>query len=390
MRVRSAATSMELDVAIVGTGPDPVNRDRQGFAMAYRHAQAYQEREDCRIVACADIERDHAAAFAEHHDVSPSAVYTDHQTMLREARPDVVSVCVPPTVHAEIVLDCARLGATRAIHCEKPMATRWEDCRDMVAVCAEENVQLTIDHQRRFASPVRRAKELVDGGDIGDVRRLEWSEVNLFDAGSHVFDLCDLFVDGARPAWVLGAVDATEEQRWFGALNSTRAIVHWAYENGVHGIASTADGGETAIDAYLRIVGEDGEIEIQPKHGPPLRMRTDGGWTAVDTDGESLYGPKGSKVRGAIGKVRELAPGNAVTLPQRPNYGRAIDHAIESLIAGREPTISGATALRSTELIFGAWESARARARVDIPIGDVGNPLEAMIERESAPLADAD
>ena len=367
---------VELDVAIVGTGPDPTSRDRTGFAMAYRHAQAYREHTNCDITACVDIEPDHAAAFGEYYDLPDAAVFTDHDTMLREAQPDVISICVPPSAHAEIVRDCANAPTTRAIHCEKPMATRWDDCQEMVATCAEQNVQLTIDHQRRFARPVVRAKSLIEDDAIGAVRRLEWSEVNLFDAGSHVFDLCDYFVGGSQPSWVLGAIDTSEHREWFGTVNSNRSIVHWAYNNGVQGIASTADGGETAVDAYLRIIGENGTIEIQPQEGPPLQMRTTGGWEKIATDGESLYGPRGSKLKGVIKRVQGLTPGESLDLPDRPNYARAIDHAIDCLLSGHEPTISGATALRSTELIFGAWESAHNRSRIEFPIGNVGNPFE--------------
>lgn len=375
MTVSGLESPMTFDVAIVGTGPDPTARDRTGFAMGYRHAAAYEQRDDCRLRACVDLERSNAEAFARAHDMDDGSVFEDHRAMLSSIQPDIVSVCVPPSAHAEIVMDGARTPGVKAIHCEKPMANRWPACQEMVSTCARENVQLTIDHQRRLAKPVVRGKALVDQGAIGEIRRVEWAEVNLFDAGSHCFDLCDLFVGGAHPEWVLAGVDVSEDTRWFGELNSTRAIAHWQYDNGVQGIASTSDGGATAIDAYLRVIGTEGELEIQPDDGPPLRLRTDGGWQAVETDGENLFGPPGSRLRGALAKVEEIMPGRAPSGPVRPNYRRAIDHAVSCLETGREPTISGITALRSTALIFGAWESARSRGRVDFPLRDVENPL---------------
>ncbi len=387
MRMMGETSPMSYEVAVVGTGSDPTERDRTGFAMAYRHAAAYRQRSDCTIIACADIDRSNAEAFGEHHGLPQAAIFEDHERMLAEAKPDIVSVCVPPAVHAEISLDCARAGIPEAIHCEKPMATEWGDCQEMVAVCARENVQLTIDHQRRFAKPVRRAKALLDDGAIGELRRFEWSEVNLFDAGAHVFDLCDLFVDGRAPAWILAGVDTSAERRWFGTLNSPQAIVHWGYEDGVQGIASTGDERPTAYDAYLRLVGTDGEMEIQPDDGPPLRLRTGGPWEGIDTEGEGLYGPTGSRLRGAVALAERMLPGRTSRGPERPNYGRAIDHVIACLEEGCEPIISGATALRGTELIFGAWESARRRARVELPLDDVDNPLEDMFATNDPPIA---
>ena len=372
---------MTYTVGIVGTGPDPESRDRDGYAMAYRHAAGYGKLEDCSLIACADIVRENAEAFAKHHDLGQGSVYEDHRTMVREAEPDVVSVCVPPGAHAEIVIDCAEVGDVAAIHCEKPMATTWADCRGMVRACEENDVQLTIDHQRRFAVPVRKAKELIDGGEIGDLRRFEWSEVNLFDAGSHLFDLCDFFLDGVHGKWALAGVDVAEENRWFGALNSTRAIAHWEYENGVQGIASTGDGDrKTAVDAYLRLVGTDGVIEIQPDDGPPLRVRTDGGWRTIDTDGERLYGPIPTKKRAALRKLTNAIPGVESNHTSKPNYDRAIEHAIQSLSEGTEPTIAGKNALRGTELVFACWESARRGGTVNLPLDIEDNPLESLYE----------
>lgn len=371
---------MTYDVAIVGTGADPESRDRDGYAMAYRHAGGYRRLDSCSLVACADIVRENAEAFADYYDLD--YVYEDHETMLRDAEPDLVSICVPPAAHADLVVDCASASSVEAVHCEKPMATTWRDCRRMVDVCEREGVQLTIDHQRRFADPVRRAKSLLEDGTIGDLRRLEWSEVNLFDAGTHLFDLCDFFTEGERVEWVLAGIDCARENRWFGALNETRAIAQWRYADGTMGFASTAEEGRTLVDAYLRIVGTDGEIEIQSDAGPSLRFRTDSGWTDLDTD-ETVYGPSPGLVRAGVDKVFDILPGSVDPLSTPPtHYEQAIEHLVESLSTGEEPIISGRRVLRGTELVFASWESARRRGRVHLPLEIDDNPLEAMYEAD--------
>ncbi len=370
---------MTYSVAVVGTGAEPEETGRDGFAMAYRHAAGYRRLDSCRLVACADIVPENAAAFADRFDVE--GVYEDHERMLQAAAPDVVSVCTPPATHADLVVDCAAAPSVRAVHCEKPMATTWGDCRRMVEACDRADVQLTIDHQRRFATPVRRAKDLLADGAIGDLRRLEWSEVNLFDAGSHCFDLCD-FVTGGEPVeWVLAGVDCDHENRWFGALNETRAVVQWEYADGTLGFASTAESGETTVDAYLRFVGTDGEIEIQPDGGPPLRVRTDGGWRSVDTGNETVYSPGSSLVEAAGRKLAGALPIDGERFAPPPtHYERAIEHLVGTLGSGEEPLISGRRVLRGTELAFASWESSRRRGRVRLPLDVDDNPLEAMYE----------
>lgn len=373
---------MVYRVGIIGTGVDPKTKSRDGYAMAYRHAPGYRRLDDCELVACADIIPEHAASFASHFELDDW--FDSHIEMLEGVDLDIVSICVPPSAHAELVLDCATHGDLQAIHCEKPMATSWGACREMVDTCADNDVQLTINHQRRLSIPVQEAKARIDGGMIGPIRRLEWSEVNLFDAGSHLFDLCDHLTDGATPAWALAAVDLDPDNRWFGAINDAHGIATWGYTNGVLGLASTAEeSDQTVVDPYLRIVGEDGIIEIQHPDGPPLRIDTGDGWQTIDTNGETVYRPSSSLAAAATYKLIKNIPGMSGNWIGEPShYERAIEHVVSGIRDGIEPVISGRRVIRGTELIFACYESASRRERVDLPLTIEGNPLDRMLSEK--------
>lgn len=90
--------------------------------MAYRHAQGYERLKECELVACADIVRENAEAFAEEFDIDWAHVYQDYEQILTRVAPDIVSICVPPSAHADIVVGCATSDTAAAIRCEKPMA----------------------------------------------------------------------------------------------------------------------------------------------------------------------------------------------------------------------------------------------------------------------------
>ncbi|MWG35824.1 Gfo/Idh/MocA family protein [Halomarina oriensis] len=371
---------MGYRVAIIGTGADPNKKDRTGYAMAYRHAPGYLRLDDCDLVACADIVPENARAFADHHDIAQTSVYEDYQEMLEEEDLDVVSVCVPAAYHADIVVGAAESGELQAIHCEKPMATTWADCKRMVETCERHNVQLTIDNQRRFGSPFRKAKELLDDGTVGDLVRVEWSEDNLFDAGVHTFDLCRYYTDDADVDWVLAGIDFSEENVWFGTHNENHGFSQWRYENGVYGLAATGDGMDM-VGAYFRLVGESGVIEIGVDDGPALRYRRDGGkWKTVKTD-DSIHGPAYSLPRAGARKVVQKLPVlSDRTFDKTTFYERAIEEVVTALDEEREPEISGRNALAGTELVYASWESSRRRGRVNLPIDIDDNPLDEMIE----------
>ena len=374
---------MSLRAAIIGTGADTDDPDRTGYAMAYRHAPGYQRLDGVELVACADIVRENAESFADSFDIRSEHVYEDYEEMLDGAEPDVVSVCVPPAIHADIVVDCAESGVPAAVHCEKPMATTWGDCRRMVEVCNREDVQLSINHQRRFGAPFTRAKSLLDDGTIGALERIEFGEVNLFDAGTHQFDLAGYFADWSPVEWVLAGADFSEENEWFGTRNESQGLAQWYTESGVHGIASTGEGpgmGSDFTGCYMRLIGEDGTIELGVEDGPALRYRTDGGWNPVDT-GETIHRPQPGKIRVGLGKVAERAPfGDKHTFVPTSFVERAIEDVVVALREDREPATSGGQSLYAAELPFAAWESIRRRGRVALPLEIDDNPLEALVE----------
>jgi predicted dehydrogenase len=370
-------------VAIVGTGADPDNPDTDGYAMAYRHADAYDRLESCQLHACVDIVIDNARRFAEEYDIPDDRVYEAYERMLEEAEPDVVSVCVPPAIHAEIVIGCAESGVVNAIHCEKPMASTWRECREMVRACEAHDVQLTFNHQRRFGHPFRKAKALLAREEIGELRRIEVGGDNLYDYGSHLFDLCGYFTDQEPIEWVLGQIDYSTKNVQFGMHNENQALVQWEYRNGVKGLASTGTG--SLLQNQMRLIGSEGVIEIGHREGPPLRFRsmsTDG-WLTVDTEGDTVHGPTTTRF------VADLIP---LVSPDRLPSGnptfidRAIEEVVRSIDEDRESELSAANALQATELIFAAWESARRRGRVSLPLKIDSNPLEELVDAGELPV----
>lgn len=369
---------MGYDIGVIGTGANPDDPDQDGFAMAYRHAAGYEALENCRLTACADIVRENAERFATEYGIEH--VYEQYERMLAETQPDIVSVCVPPGLHADIVIGCAETGVLDAIHCEKPMAKTWGDCREMVEVCERNGVQLSFNHQKRFSGPVRAAKRRLDDGAIGELERVEFSEDHLYDTGTHAFDICSYVTDGKPVEWVMGQVDYREENVWFGAHNENHGLATWAYEDGTRGLAMTGEGSDY-VGCYLRLHGSDGCIEVGATDGPPLRLRRGSGWERIDTNREGIHGQSPSRLGRVRNRLAERLPFlSSDDGPQATYTGRAIAEVVDALDAGRPPEIGGRPALRSTELIFASWESARRRARVDLPLGIDDNPLESMVE----------
>jgi UDP-N-acetylglucosamine 3-dehydrogenase len=347
--------SEQYRVAVIGAGRPWRTEGSTGFGMSHVHVHGYQKTGKCRLTAVADIKSENAEAFAAQH-VGP-AVFTDYREMLERERPDIVSVCTWPALHAEMVVACAEAGA-KAVHCEKPMATTWGDARRMVEVCEKTGTQLTFNHQRRFLAPFQTARDLLRQGVIGELRRLEAACGDLYDWGTHWIDMC-LFYNKDTPAvWVLGQIDAREPRSIFGVPLENQGLSEWKYENGVRALLFT--GHDSNIGCANRLIGADGTVEVHNEQ-PHVRFRGrgDAQWRTIETP-ESLHGNQ------AIDK--------------------GIADLIEALEHGREPELSGRRALRTTEVIFATYESSRRRARIDLPLTGDARGLQDLLEaREIGP-----
>ncbi|HWQ15080.1 MAG TPA: Gfo/Idh/MocA family oxidoreductase [Roseiflexaceae bacterium] len=337
-------------VGIIGCGKPWRSEGATGFGMSHQHAEGYKASPDARIVALADISEENARAFQERH--GGDTIYTDYRAMLEQERLDIVSISTWPHLHAPMVIACAEAGV-RAVHCEKPMALTYGDSLAMVEICERNGVQLTFNHQRRFGAPFRAAKALLQEGAIGALERMEATCGNLYDWGTHWFDMLLFFNDETPAEWVIGQVDLRGSQRVFGAPVEGHGLSHFRCRNGVHGVLMTGHGAYHPL--LIRLVGSDGVIELGHNNEVPLRVwgRGQSGWQGVPLN-EGLHGGECTR--------------------------RGVLDLIAALKEGREPELSGRRALRATELIFATYESSRRRARVDLPLDVTDSPLQALLD----------
>jgi predicted dehydrogenase len=354
---------MTYEVAVIGTGPDPENPTTEGFAMGYRHAESFENNDRCEVVACADIVPENAEAFGRTFDLPDEHVFEDYEAMLAAVEPDIVTVAVPPMIHEDVVVDCARSGVVEAIHAEKPMAHTWGSAQRMAQACWRRDVQLTFNRQRRFGKPFRESRRLIDEGAIGDLRRVETTWSDLYDTGAHTIDLTGMFAGEAEPEWVIAQIDYREEDVRFGMHQENQAWALWEYETGVQGVISGGPGSGFADAAHV-LRGTDGEIRIDSETGNMLEIRRagDAEWEAIGVDGETLHG----------------------TAADGDRYGseyidRAAAEVLAALREGRESELDAKNGLKTAEIIFGAYESARKRGRVDFPLDAEDNAFEALV-----------
>ncbi|MDP6114061.1 MAG: Gfo/Idh/MocA family oxidoreductase [Planctomycetota bacterium] len=312
------------------------------------HANGYRETEGATIVACSDPVEDSAKAMAKEHDIPNS--YSDYRKMLEKESLDIVSICTWIRLHHDMVIDAVNAGV-KAIHSEKPMAPTFGEAKAMQKACEDAGVIVTFCHQRRFEARFKTARDLGQGGAIGELRRIEGFCPNLLDWGTHWFDMIFFFNNQTPVKWVLGQIDHSEPRDVFGVPVTTHGISQYAFENGVMGMVMA--GKEPWGNGQLRMLGTDGILELGIPGEPPIRMLNSNaaGWQYPDLDTNTT--------NGTIEATKDIVSA------LRENY---------------EPELSGRKALMATELIFATYESSRRRALVPLPLDIDDSPFLSMIE----------
>lgn len=90
---------------------------------------------------------------------------------------DAVVVSTPPETHAPIVADALENGLHVLV--EKPLATRSEDVRSLIALAAEHDRVLMVGHTFEYNPAVRALKQMIDEGALGAIRYIDAVRVGL-------------------------------------------------------------------------------------------------------------------------------------------------------------------------------------------------------------------
>ena len=149
-----------IRVAIVGTGN-----------ICPAHVSAYLAFPGrCRIVTLVDIYPEKAQAMKERFGLD-CEVLDDHRQLLDRGDIDLVDVCTPPYVHAEISVNCLNSGFN--VLCEKPMAASLEECDRVIEAAARNGRLFSSIAQNRYRTPIANLKRLLDSGIAGPVKHVQ-------------------------------------------------------------------------------------------------------------------------------------------------------------------------------------------------------------------------
>ena len=333
------------------------------------HASAIAMVPNARLVAATDGIPARAQDFAAEHGC---AAEPSLDALLRRDDIDVVAVCVPSGLHAEVGIRAAAAGKHLVI--EKPIDVRLDAADRLTETAKAAGIVMTVISQHRFDPGLIELRRLIDDGALG--RLLLGQATTKWYRGQAYYDSA-----AWRGTWAMDGGALMNQGIHYADL------LAWCMGPAAEVTAITARQAHEmeAEDCALAIVrfgsGAVGTITASTAVVPGFAQRleisgTEG--TVIVEDGAVIY----RGFRGDLGG-RELAGSvtTGVTVPAVAASAAGLDAAphaaqIADLLAaideGREPLVTAADARTTLELVCAVYQSAREGRPVILPAYGTG------------------
>ena len=335
------------------------------------------------LVGCGRISKNHVESLNKHAkhaelvavcDVDEQALeaaqaatraeaFKRYEDLLAKSGADVVVLSTPSGLHAEQAIAAAAAG--KHVITEKPMATRWQDGKRMVAACDAAGVRLFVVKQNRRNATLQLLKRAIEQKRFGRIYMAsinvfwnrpqeyydaaQWRGTWEFDGGafmnqaSHYVDLLD---------WMIGPVESVQ------AYTATLARDIEVEDSGVLALRWRSGAlGSMSVTMLTYPKNLEGSITVIGEHGT-VRI----GGLAVNEIQHWEFADK----RAEDERVREASYETTSVY----GFGHPLyyENVIQTLRGEAEPETDGREGLRSLELLVGIYISARDGRRVTLPL----------------------
>jgi len=153
-----------LNIGVVGYGYWGPNVARNFHAAA-----------GAKLVAVSDVsEKRLAAAQATFPFIT---VMKDPLELIHSKSVDAVAIVTPVFAHHEMAK--AALLADKHIFVEKPFTSTSDQARELIELAAKRNLRIMVDHTFLFTGAVRKIKQVIDSGELGNLLFYDSVRVNL-------------------------------------------------------------------------------------------------------------------------------------------------------------------------------------------------------------------
>lgn len=331
------------------------------------HAKALAALPGAHLVTAVDVVEDKVRALTDQFGGEPE---TDLQRALARPDVDVVTVCVPSGLHAEIGCQAAKAG--KHVLVEKPIDITLEAADRLIETAEQAGVNLAVISQHRFDPGVREMKDIIASGRLG--RLLlgdafikwyrtqgyydsgDWRGTWSLDGGGCLMNQGVHYVDLLR--WMMGPVSSIVAKCRTAAHRievEDIATALLTFENGAVGVLEASTAVYPGMGERLEISGTGGTLVVE---SGVIQVRE-----LKDYQGEtSFYGRK-------VGAHQPAAVDGTAADPaalEGSSHQAQIKDLLEAIDEGRDPYVTGSEGRHALEVVLGVYDAAQQGTEVQL------------------------
>ena len=161
----------------------------------------FAEMPDARVVACCDLRAERRALIERRYPDIRTTVSADE--VIDDPAVDAVLIATPISTHYELAHKVLLSG--KHVFIEKPITTNTAHADALIELAESRHLTLMVDHTFIYTGAVRKMKEMITRGEVGDIYYFDSVRVNLglfqhdvnviWDLAPHDLSIMDFLLD---------------------------------------------------------------------------------------------------------------------------------------------------------------------------------------------------
>jgi predicted dehydrogenase len=135
----------------------------------------FAENEAAQLRWICDLDEKRLASMSRRYPMAQTT--TDYRVIVNDPAVDAVAVVTPVATHFPIAKELLRAG--KHVLLEKPLAATVREAEELIELAEQNKRSLMVDHTFVYTGAVRKMKEIVSSGELGDLLYFDSVRINL-------------------------------------------------------------------------------------------------------------------------------------------------------------------------------------------------------------------
>lgn len=134
----------------------------------------------------------------------------NYKEIMENPEIEAVALAVETSAHYQLTKEALLAG--KHVYVEKPFTDNVKEAEELFSIAQERRLKIHVDHIMVYHPVIKKIKEIIDSGDMGELMYFDCSRINLgnikndvssmWDLSVHDLSIVDYLSDGAEPVSV--------------------------------------------------------------------------------------------------------------------------------------------------------------------------------------------